>query len=77
MMVTSGTGGRSGGSGKYDIHLTGAAFAVTPEPGTLGFVALGTIAGGILARAAQVDIIANAYFSSMKFPANACRYRHE
>jgi hypothetical protein len=46
----SGTGAGPAGSGKYDIHLTGAAFAVTPEPGTLSFIALGVLVGGIRAR---------------------------
>jgi hypothetical protein len=31
-------------------HLTGAAFALTPEPGTFGFIAVGAMVGGILAR---------------------------
>ncbi len=38
------------GNGKYDIHLTGAAFAENPEPGTLGLVAFGFVAGGLLRR---------------------------
>jgi hypothetical protein len=46
----SNTGVGPAGSGRYDIHLTGATFAETPEPGTLGFIAVGAMLGGVLAR---------------------------
>jgi hypothetical protein len=46
----SDTGVGPNGSGRYDIHLTGAAFATTPEPGTFGFIVAGAMVGGMLAR---------------------------
>ena len=36
------------GNGKYDIQLTGATFAETPEPGTLGLLVFGVVVAGML-----------------------------